>query len=676
MAEMEPSQLNVLIERDGYLSPQVPEIKRRYKIFRESLQKLQELPGGLDQFTLSYREYGVHLKEDNSISCLEWCPGVQGLSLVGDFNNWDPNAHPYKSLEFGKWRLEIPPNSDGTPLLKNGIIYKIAVKKNDQYFYKLSPWANYVEKAKTNIYEMVFYHPENAYQWKNPVTHLNGSLRIYEAHVGISSPEGKVNTYRAFAEDLIPRIKKQGYNCIQLMAVMEHAYYGSFGYQVSSFFAPSSRFGKPDDLKYLIDQAHGAGIIVLLDVVHSHASKNVEDGLNQWTCDDGGYFHSNARGNHPQWDSRLFDYTNLETQRFLLSNLRYWQEEYKFDGFRFDGVTSMLYHSHGLGDCFGSYDDYFGLNTDTESVTYLTLANYLIQKYHPGSITIAEEFSGMPALCRPIEEGGQGFEYRLAMSLPDMWIKILKHQQDEDWNISDIVQTLENRRYMEKNVAYAESHDQALVGDKSLAFWLMDKEMYDFMSINSPYTPVIERGIALHNLIRLLTYGLGGEAWLNFIGNEFGHPEWLDFPRIGNNESFHYARRQFNLADDENLRYKFMNSFDQAMNMMEEKHQFLSRGPAYVTTKHGEDKVVVFERGGLVFVFNLHTTKAYTDYWVATDVPGQYRLALDSDSSKFGGHNRLNPDQIYSAMEPGHQGRRYHLSVYIPPRVAIVLERV
>uniref|UniRef100_A0A914Z8S8 Glycosyl hydrolase family 13 catalytic domain-containing protein n=1 Tax=Panagrolaimus superbus TaxID=310955 RepID=A0A914Z8S8_9BILA len=405
----------------------------------------------LDQFTLSYREYGVHLNADNSITCLEWCPGVQGLSLVGDFNNWNPNSHSYDELEFGKWKLEIPPNEDGSPLLKNGVVYKIAVKKNDQIFEKLSPWTTYVEKAKTNISVMVFYHPQQPYQWRDHpeqpyLPDNNRSLRIYEAHVGISSPEGKVNTYRAFADDLIPRIKKQGYNCIQLMAVMEHAYYGSFGYQVTSFFAPSSRFGKPDDLKYLIDEAHGAGLIVLLDVPHSHP-KNVEDGLNKWTCDDGGYFHSNARGYHSQWDSRLFDYTNLETQRFLLSNLRYWQEEYKFDGFRFDGVTSMLYHSHGLGDCFGSYDDYFGLNTDTDSVIYLTLANYLIQKYHPGSVTIAEEFSGMPALCRPIEEGGQGFDYRLAMSLPDMWIKILKHQQDEDWNIADIVTTLENRRY-------------------------------------------------------------------------------------------------------------------------------------------------------------------------------------------------------------------------------------
>jgi len=672
----DPPRLNDMIQRDPYLTPYVGEFKRRYNVYIENLERLEKIPGGIDKITQSYKEYGIHVEKDNSIVGLEWCPGVEGISLVGDFNNWDTNAHQYEQLEHGHWRIRIPPGPDGKPLINHGAIFKVAVKKDGHFSYKLSPWANYVERSKTNIYEMVFYNPSERHEFKNSRPATPEDLRIYEAHVGISSPEGKINTYRAFADDVIPRIKNQEYNCIQLMAIMEHAYYGSFGYQVTSFFAPSSRFGTPDDLKYLIDKAHGEGIIVLLDVVHSHASKNVEDGLNRWNGTDGGYFHDNSRGFHSQWDSRLFDYTQIEVQRFLLSNLRYWQEEYGFDGFRFDGVTSMLYHSHGLFDEFGNYDHYFGLNTDSDSLCYLTLANYIIKRFYPGSVTIAEEFSGMPGLCRPIEEGGQGFDYRLAMGLPDMWIKILKHEQDENWKIGDIVHTLENRRYMEKNVAYAESHDQALVGDKSLAFWLMDKEMYDFMSETTPYTPIIERGIALHKMIRLLTYGLGGEAWLNFIGNEFGHPEWLDFPREGNNQSYHYCRRQFNLADDESLRYKYMNRFDKAMNLLEKKHKFLIRGPAYVTTKHDEDKIISFERGGLVFVFNFNTHKAFTDYWVAVDVAGPYRLALNSDATEFGGHNRLNPEQVYHTMDPGHNGRRYHLAVYIPPRVTIVLERV
>uniref|UniRef100_A0A183GS71 Alpha-amylase_C domain-containing protein n=1 Tax=Heligmosomoides polygyrus TaxID=6339 RepID=A0A183GS71_HELPZ len=375
----------------------------------------------------------------------------------------------------------------------------------------------------------------------------------------------------------------------------------------------------------------------------------------------------------------------------LMSNLRWWVEEYGFDGFRFDGVTSMIYHSHGMNDDFmGGYPMYFGLNVDTDSMVYLMLSNDFLHKKYPQIITIAEEVSGMPGLCRPVDEGGQGFDYRLAMALPDMWIKILKHTADEDWQIHDIVHTLENRRWSEKSIAYAESHDQALVGDKTIAFWLMDKEMYDFMSEITPLTPIIERGIALHKMIRLLTMGLGGEAWLNFIGkllqhfvthffknlhrNEFGHPEWLDFPRIGNNESFHYARRQFNLADDELLRYKFLNRWDAAMNALEQETGFLHKGPAYVSCKHNEDKVICFERGGAVFVFNFHTTKSYTDYKVGVEVPGTYKMALNSDEERFGGHNRLKHGSEHCTFPEGFNGRRNHLFVYVPTRTCLVLK--
>jgi len=672
-----PPKLENLFQLDGYLRSYEHEIVRRYNVFNDSLKRIEQIPGGLEAFTKSYNEYGIHVAKDGTVVCHEWSPGIDGMSLVGDFNKWNVNANPYEKLEFGKWRLVIMPNADGSCVIPHNSIIKIAVKKDGQVFYKLSPWAQYVTCAEKEIvFHQKLYNPPHPYQFKENRPKPSQSLRIYEAHVGISSPEGKVNSYRAFADDVIPRIHKQGYNTIQLMAVMEHAYYASFGYQVTSFFAASSRCGTPDDLKYLVDKAHSYGIVMLLDIVHSHASKNVDDGLNRWNCSDGGYFHDNVRGFHTLWDSRLFDYTQIETQRFLLSNLRWWIEEYRFDGFRFDGVTSMIYHSHGMCDSFGHYDHYYGLNGDTDSLVYLTLANYMLHKFYPNTITIAEEVSGMPGLCRPIDEGGQGFDYRLAMAIPDLWIKILKHVRDEDWDIETIVRTLENRRYGEKHVAYAESHDQALVGDKTIAFWLMDKEMYDFMSTASPLTPIIDRGLALHKLIRLITYGLGGEAWLNFIGNEFGHPEWLDFPRIGNNESFHYARRQYNLIDDDSLRYQFLNNFDRGMNQLEEKHHFLSRGPAYVSWKHGSDKVVVFERAGLVFIFNFHSTQSFPGYKVGVEVPGVYKIALDSDAAEFGGHTRLDPNQEFHTYPEGYAGRSNHIAVYIPSRVVIVLEKI
>nr|CAD2184835.1 unnamed protein product [Meloidogyne enterolobii] len=673
-----PPLLDNLFKLDSWLKPYESEILRRYREFNNKLSFIEQQCEGLDNFTQSYKQYGIHVETDNSVSCLEWAPGAESMSLVGDFNNWDTNANIYENIGFGKWSLKIKPKADGTCPIAHNSVLKVAVKKNGKFNYKLSPWANYVTCANDSIvFHQQFYNPPTKYSIKTSHPKKPKSLRIYEAHVGISGNEGKINSYRDFSENILPRIAKQGYNTIQLMAVMEHAYYASFGYQVTSFFAPSSRFGTPDDLKMLVDRAHQLGLIVLLDVVHSHASKNVEDGLNQWDGTDGGYFHNNVRGFHQLWDSRLFNYAEIETLRFLLSNLRWWIDEYGFDGFRFDGVSSMLYHSHLISDPGpGSYDDYFGLNVDTESLVYLMLANHMLHSYFPDVITIAEEVSGMPALCRPVSEGGQGFDFRLAMAIPDLWIKILKHVSDEDWPIGEIVHTLENRRYGEGHIAYAESHDQALVGDKTIAFWLMDKEMYENMSlIHSQLTPVIDRGIALHKLIRLITYGLGGEAWLNFMGNEFGHPEWLDFPRHGNNQSYHYCRRQWNLADDDNLRYKFLNDWDRAMNQLENNFGFLSKGPGYVSWKHEVDKIIAFERAGLLFIFNFHPTKSFSDYKFGIEKAGVYQLALNSDNEKFGGHNRLKEDQEYHTFAEGYAGRQNHLFAYIPSRVAIVLKK-
>ncbi|CAL4124896.1 unnamed protein product, partial [Meganyctiphanes norvegica] len=445
-------------------------------------------------------------------------------------------------------------------------------------------------------------------------------------------------------------------------------------FQVLIKFLSPSRFGTPDELKELVDTAHSLGIYVLLDVVHSHASQNVLDGLNEFDGTDSCYFHGGPKGTHELWDSRLFNYMNWEVLRFLLSNLRWYFEEYKFDGFRFDGVTSMLYHSHGIGEGFsGSYHEYYGLNVDTDSLVYLMLANHMMHTLHQDCITIAEDVSGMPALCRPVEEGGTGFDYRLAMAIPDHWIKLLKHKEDDQWEMGEITHKLENRRYLEGTIAYAESHDQALVGDKTLAFWLMDKEMYTSMSTLSPPNLIIDRGLALHKMIRLITHGLGGEGYLNFMGNEFGHPEWLDFPRKGNNESYQYARRQWNLSEDPMLKYKYLNAFDAAMNKTEEEHGWLSGGPGYTSLKHEGDKVIVFERSSCIFIFNFHPTRSYTDYKIGVGATGKFRIVLDSDAEEFGGHKRLNHDTEYISHPEPWNDRPNHMFVYIPCRVAFVL---
>jgi len=581
------------------------------------------------------------------------------------------------SNQYGVWEIFVPNKIDGSPSIPHNSKVKINLTlPNGEEVDRVPAWIRRVtqDPSKSPVYNAIFWNPPRPYVFKNKTPPKPIGLKIYEAHVGIASPECKIATYKEFTKNILPRIKYLGYNTIQLMAIMEHPYYASFGYQVTSFFSASSRYGTPEDLMELIDTAHGMGIYVLLDLVHSHACSNVLDGLNEFDGTDHQYFHSGGRGHHDLWDSRLFNYGNYETLRFLLSNVRFWMDIYHFDGFRFDGVTSMMYKHHGIGVGFnGNYNDYFNDSNDLEAIVYLMLANYLIHKVNPSAITIAEDVSGMPTLCRPVNEGGIGFDYRLSMAVPDMWIRILKEVKDDDWDIGNICWTLTNRRYMEKTIAYAESHDQALVGDKTLAFWLMDKEMYTNMSELSELTPVIDRGIALHKMIRLLTHSIAGEGYLNFMGNEFGHPEWLDFPRAGNGNSYLYARRQFNLIDDKLLRYKYLNEFDRAMQHLEDKYKWLDSPQAYISLKHEADKLIVFERGNLLWIFNFHPSKSFSDYRVGTNWGSAHYVVLNTDRKEFGGQERINESIKHFPQKLEWNGRPYFIQVYIPCRTAIVL---
>ncbi|XP_034936725.1 LOW QUALITY PROTEIN: 1,4-alpha-glucan-branching enzyme [Chelonus insularis] len=679
-SKIEVPEINKLLERDPYLKTHENDIRKRYAIFKDYLEKIQAGDENLEKFSRGYEQFGIKIDKDNKVFAREWAPGAHKLYLTGDFNNWNKTATPFTKKEYGKWELHLPANDDGSCALKHLSEVKIIVENDKgELFERLSPWATYVTQPKnaaegTTFKQRIWHPPQNeVYKFQFAKPKKPKSLRIYECHVGIATSELRVGTYLEFAKNTIPRIVRQGYNAIQLMAVMEHAYYASFGYQVTSFYAASSRYGTPEELKQLIDVAHNHGIYVLLDLVHSHASKNTLDGLNMFDGTDACFFHSGARGEHPLWDSRLFNYGSYDVLKFLLSNLRWYIEEYQFDGYRFDGVTSMLYHSRGLGQGFtGDYTEYFNLNVDVEGIVYLMLANHMLHEFYPEITTIAEDVSGMPGMCRPVAEGGVGFDYRLGMAIPDKWIKLLKEVKDEDWKMGDICWTLSNRRWMEKTVAYAESHDQALVGDKTIAFWLMDKNMYSHMSTLSPPDPIISRGIALHNMIRLITHALGGEAYLNFMGNEFGHPEWLDFPRIGNNSSYHYARRQWNLVDDDMLKYKFMNNWDREMNLLEEKFGWLQSNPGYVSWKHEDDKIIAFDRAGLVFVFNFHPTKSFANYVVGVPAQGAYKIVLNSDDDQFGGESRVDNSVKHFTESQPYADRPYRILIYIPCRTAIV----
>lgn len=658
------SETPQLLRDDPWLEPHADVIKRRLSRYHSTLADIEGRSGSLTAHASGHRLTGIHKQPDGHWMVREWLPKAKAVSLVGDFNHWDRESHPLAPARGGVWQLRLPPGS-----LAHGQRLKLHITGADGTQRDRIPACIFraVQDPQTHDFSGQIWEPEQPYTWRNKFDPASIKVPfIYEAHVGMSGEEGRVHSYREFANATLPRIAAAGYNVVQLMAVQEHPYYGSFGYHVSSFFAPSSRFGTPEDLKYLVDTAHGLGIAVLLDIVHSHAVKNYAEGINDLDGSGSLYFHGDERGNHPQWDSKVFDYGCPEVRQFLLSNVRHWLEEFRFDGFRFDGVTSMLYWHRGATS-FDHYGKYFGPDADDDAILYLQLATTLARQLKPGAILVAEDMSGLPGLCRPVHEGGVGFTHRLAMGIPDFWIKLLKHSRDEDWDIGEIWGTLTNRRPGEANIAYAESHDQALVGDKTLAFWLMDQNMYWHMGKDDP-NPIIERGIALHKIIRLLTFALGGEGWLNFMGNEFGHPEWLDFPREGNGWSYHYCRRQWSLADNPALKYAYLGAFDRAMLETGKQHGVPACPPAELLNLDLANKVLCVKRGDLVFVFNLSTDQSIPDYKFPVPVPasGKYRLVLDTDASFFGGQDRVDAAIDYHIAKDGT------LSIYTPARTAMV----
>ncbi len=664
-----------LIAGDPWLEPYADKLRARYAHYLKAKQAFEPHGGLMGQISQGHQYYGFtrgELWDKPGTWYREWAPNALQLRLIGDFNGWDRMATPLVRDTFGVWSIFLPDDAFKEKLTHGGKV-KVHVITETTQMDRIPAYIRRVEQQQeSKEFVGVYWNPAADFVWKSSSPKLKRGLRIYEAHVGMSQEEGKVGSFDEFTQNVLPRVKKLGYNAIQLMAVMEHPYYGSFGYHVSNLYAVSSRFGTPEELKKLIDAAHGMGIAVIMDIIHSHAVKNTREGLNLFDGTEYQYFHGGPRGQHVAWDSLCFDYSKYEVQRFLLSNVRFWLEEYKFDGFRFDGVTSMTYLNHGLGTDFSGYDDYFSDNVDRDAVTYLMLANELAHAVKPDAITIAEDVSGMVGMARPVKEGGLGFDYRLAMGVPDYWIKTLKEKKDEQWDLSKIWHTLLNRRRGEKHVGYVESHDQSLVGDKTIAFRLMDKEMYTHMAVDQP-SHIIDRGIALHKMIRLLTFSLSGEGYLNFMGNEFGHPEWVDFPREGNGNSYQYARRQWSLPDNELLRYKGLNAFDAAMQKLDEDWDLLNDVFIEQLACHNDTRQLAFRRGPLVFAFNFHATESYTDLRIPVPDRTDYKLVLDTDAKAFAGQSRIDPATKYVWQEQEMYGRKQSVQIYLPARCALVL---
>jgi 1,4-alpha-glucan branching enzyme len=659
-----------ITQNDPYLATFEQAIvgRHEYAVKREK-ELLGNSNNSLSEFASGYMFFGL-FKVKRSWVLREWAPNATAIYLIGDFNDWQKNEKfRLESKENGVWELKI-----SEKYIHHGDLYKLIVEWNGGAGERIPAWCRrVVQDEKTKIFSAQVWQPEQEYKFRIRKFHpTKAPLMIYECHIGMAAEEEKVGTYNEFRENILPRIAQAGYNCIQIMAIQEHPYYGSFGYHVSSFFAASSRFGTPEELKRLIDEAHKLGIAVIMDIVHSHAVKNELEGLGRFDGTPYQYFHGGDRREHPAWDSLCFNYAKNEVLHFLLSNCKFWLEEYKFDGFRFDGVTSMIYRNHGLGQDFKGYEDYYNLNQDGDALCYLTLANKLIHEVNPEAITIAEEMSGLPELAIPFDEGGVGFDFRMAMGIPDFWIKYIKEVRDEDWKAGHIFYEMTNRRLGEKTISYAESHDQALVGDKTIIFRLIDADMYWHMQ-RGDETFMVNRGIALHKMIRLMTAATINGGYLNFMGNEFGHPEWIDFPREGNGWSHKYARRQWSLVDRKELHYCDLALFDEKMVELIRKEYRFSESPIEKVWDNEGDQLVAFRRRDLLFIFNFNGEKSFTDYGILVK-KGVYNVVLNTDAKEFGGFGFAD-DSIEHHTVTSHLKNKEWLQLYIPARSALVLRR-
>lgn len=665
------NQIQRLLDNDPFLRPYEHIVRRRLEHILQKKKILTQGKMSLAEFAAGHEYFGLHFRKNEWIF-REWAPNASAVYLKGNMTGWqEKKAFALNRInEEGVWEIRLPAETIG-----HGDLYRIHVRWPGGEGDRIPAYARrVVQDPDSLIFNAQLWCPPSVYHWKCDGFQCHKDpLFIYEAHIGMAQEEEKIGSYQEFTTRTLPRIVSAGYNTLQLMAIQEHPYYGSFGYQVSSFFAASSRFGTPEDLKELIDTAHNYGLIVIMDLVHSHAVSNEVEGLSRFDGTLYQYFHEGPRGFHGAWDSRCFDYAKPQVLHFLLSNCRFWFDEYRFDGFRFDGVTSMLYLHHGLGKAFTSYDDYFDDSVDEDAYTYLALAGRLIHDVRPDAVIIAEDISGMPGLAVPFSKGGAGFDFRFAMGISDNWTRLVKDIPDEEWDMGNLWHELTNRRTDEKTISYAESHDQALVGDQTIIFRLIGSKMYNSMQRCNESIRV-DRGMALHKLIRFITLATAGNGYLNFMGNEFGHPEWIDFPRAGNAWSYKFARRQWTLADDTSLLYSFLARFDKDMIEFAKRFRLLEFSRMDLLFTHNDDAVIAFKRAGLLFVFNFHPTSSYSGYGFEAP-PGKYRMIFNSDGKEYGGHSRLIPDQYHLTIADisGYRDRHF-LRLYLPTRTAMILQ--
>lgn len=602
----------------------------------------------------------------------EWMPAANSLYLTTNRTDF-ARRYEYRfkrTDDPNVWELFVPLEE-----LPHGTYYElhVASSRTKGHVKRVPAFAVWVEQNRDNEDEWCarVWDPPEPHRFLYPRPARAAFPRIYEAHVGIARPllgkkPKQYGTYEYFARKVLPRIAEGGYTAVQLMGIAEHPLYKSFGYQVSSYFAPSSRFGTPDEFKTLVDEAHRLGLAVYLDITHSHSCPNTEQGLARY--DTTNYFFHKKK---TQWATLSFDYGLEATRRFLLSNCRWWMEEFKVDGFRFDAVGNMIYTDHGLGDDFSHVGRcFYGAGgtsrLDENGVLYLSLANTLVHELAPEAFTVAEEFSGAPGMSCAPEQGGLGFDRRFAMGIPDYWAKFIRGE-GSGTSMGMLWHEMTNRRWYDKTVSYTECHDQCINGDDAFIWRLIGDDMYEHMSMFSNSWKN-SRGVALHKLMRFVTLATAGQGWLNFMGNEFGHPEWID------DEA--YAHRQWHLAETGHLKYSKLDAFDRAMLGLVREHGGDFKKSPHFRFIHEEDRLLAFERGRLLFVFNFHETRPQSALNLMV-TPGKYTEILSSDELAYAGYGNLSVKRAAGGhfSDPSSGATEQRITLYLPPLTALALLR-
>ncbi|KAK9673873.1 hypothetical protein RND81_12G195300 [Saponaria officinalis] len=630
----------------------IPDAETRYKAYRE--QHKDEPPEKFRYDVIdSGKEYDIYNVVTDPIS-------------QEKFRNKEPPIAYWLETRKGRkaWMEKY------TPCLQHGSKYRVYFNTPDGPLERIPAWATYVRLDGDGNQPCAVHwdpSPECAHKWKNNSPKRPKSLRIYECHVGISGSDPKVSSFLEFTEKVLPRVKDLGYNAIQLFGVIEHKDYFTAGYRVTNMYAVSSRFGTPEDFKRLVDEAHGLGLLVFLDIVHSYSAADEMVGLSLFDGTNDCYFHTGKRGHHKYWGTRIFKYGDVDVLQFLLSNLRWWIEEYHIDGFQFHSLPSMMYTHNGFATFTGDFEEYCNQYVDRDALLYLILANDILHFLHPNIITIAEDATLYPGLCEPSSQGGLGFDYYVNLAAPEMWLSFLENVPDNEWSMSKIVTTLMgNKIYTNKMLLYAENHSQSISGGRSFAEILFGTE------VGSNEASKLLRGTSLHKVIRLITFTIGGSAYLNFMGNEFGHPKRVEFPTSNNNFSFELASRRWDLLSDQGLHQKLFH-FDQDMMKLDQKEKVLSRGLPNVHHVNDDTMVISYTRGPLLFIFNFHPTDSYERYSVGVDEAGEYQMILNSDEEKYSGQGAINADQYFQrSIRKRIDGFQNCLQLPLPSRSAQV----